>query len=246
MTLVPATALVLAQLSAGAIVARVKDVETRIADISASATLTVEADGETKTREFQLQMKRDGVDYRAIIAIDAPRAMAGTQFLIHAARGKRNREWAYFPDLDLVRSISGKNQEDPFLSSDITYADLAGGAHLDDLRHTLIGEEQVDGETCYVLEGTPRRKIEYGKLRGFVRKRDFVTVQAIFYDNDGAPIKRARLTDVRELGSGALLAHQIEVQRIDGSSVSTLVLDDVSINQGLADELFTEDALGAR
>ncbi|MGI9306915.1 MAG: outer membrane lipoprotein-sorting protein, partial [Gammaproteobacteria bacterium] len=175
MVLLPAVAAV--QLSAGAIVARVKDTEIRVRDVEATLTLEIEADGDTKTRKFTLALKRDGVDYRALVSLEAPRAMAGTKFLIHAARGKRNREWAFFPDLDLVRPISGKHQDDPFLNSDVTYADLAGGAHLDDLRHELLGEELVDGEACFVLEGTPRRTIAYGKLRGFVRKSDFVTIK---------------------------------------------------------------------
>ena len=142
----------IAQISAGAIVARVKQQELRIEDLQASALLEITTGGEVKTRRFSLSMKREGVNYRAVIVLEEPRAMAGTKFLIQAERGKRNREWAYFPDLDLVRSIPGKSQDDRFLGSDITYADLAGGAHLDDLLHELIGEEVIDGEPCYIME----------------------------------------------------------------------------------------------
>ncbi len=137
------SAVLVAQISAGAIVARVKQQELRIEDLQASALLEITTGGEVKTRRFALSMKREGVDYRAVIALEEPRAMAGTKFLIQAERGKRNREWAYFPDLDLVRSIPGKSQDDPFLGSDITYADLAGGAHLDDLLHERVGDGRV-------------------------------------------------------------------------------------------------------
>ena len=236
-------ALVVAQLSTGAIVARVKHGDLKIQDLHANAHLEIRTGGDVKTRRFDLSMKRDGVNYRALIVLSEPRAMAGTKFLIHAARGKRNREWAYFPDLDLVRPIPGKQQDDRFLGSDITYGDLAGGAHLDDLRHRLIGEEMVDGEPCYVLEGTPRRRIVYGKLRGHVQKSDFITVQAAFYDHEGALVKEAFLTDVRDLGDGVKLAYRIEVRDRARNSTTVLTLSDVEVNQGLSEDAFIEDAL---
>jgi len=235
-----------AQISAGAIVARVKQQELRIEDLQASALLEITTGGEVKTRRFALSMKREGVNYRAVIALEEPRAMAGTKFLIQAERGKRNREWAYFPDLDLVRSIPGKSQDDRFLGSDITYADLAGGAHLDDLLHELIGEEVIDGEPCYIMEGTPRRDIVYGKFRGFIRKKDFVNTKALFFDRDGRLMKEAMLTDIRDLGDGILLAHRIEVKNATTDSTTVLTLSDVRVNESLSSELFTEDALSRK
>lgn len=237
------TGLIVAQISAGAIVARVKQQELRIEDMQASALLEITSGGETKTRRFTLSMKREGVNYEALIALSEPRAMAGTKFLIRAERGKRNQQWAYFPDLDLVRKIPGKSQDDPFLSSDITYADLAGGAHLDDLLHELVGEEVVDGEPCYVMEGKPRHEIVYGKMRGFIRERDFVNTRAEFYDHDGALMKEAMLTAIRDLGDGIMLAHRIEVKSAANDSTTVLTLSDVRINRALTDDLFTEHAL---
>lgn len=239
-------ALVLAQISAGAIVVRVKQQELRIEDLQASALLEITSGGETKTRRFNLSMKREGVNYRAVIALVEPRAMAGTKFLIQAERGKRNREWAYFPDLDLVRSIPGKSQDDPFLNSDITYADLAGGAHLDDLLHELVGEEVIDGEPCYIMEGTPRRGIIYSKLRGYVRKKDFVNARASFFGGDGELMKEAMMADIRDLGDGIMFAHRIEVASATNDSTSVLTLSDVHINQALSDDAFTEDALSRK
>jgi len=236
----------IAQISAGAIVARVKQQELRIEDLQASALLEITTGGEVKTRRFSLSMKREGVNYRAVIVLEEPRAMAGTKFLIQAERGKRNREWAYFPDLDLVRSIPGKSQDDRFLGSDITYADLAGGAHLDDLLHELIGEEVIDGEPCYIMEGTPRRDIVYGKFRGFIRKKDFVNTKALFFDRDGRLMKEAMLTDIRDLGDGILLAHRIEVKNATTDSTTVLTLSDVRVNESLSSELFTKDALSRK
>ena len=171
--------------------------------------------------------------------------MEGTEFLIHAERGARNRQWAYFPDLDLVREIAGKNEDDPFLGSDITYADLAGGAHLDDLRHELLGEETIEGEPCFVMEGVPRHRVAYGKLRGFIRKKDFVVIRAEFFDHSGELVKQARLEDVRDLG-GPLLAHRIEVRRPEEDRSTVLTFSEVRVNQGLPPDAFTRDALEKR
>ena len=234
--------LLVGQLSAGAIVAHVKEVDLRIRDFTARAHMEVISQGETKERVFDLMLRRDGVNYRAVISLVEPQEMAGTRFLIVSERGKRNRQWAYFPNLDLVRSIAGRDQEDPFLGSDITYADLSGGAHLDDLVHRLVGEEAVDGSTCYLMEGVPRHRTSYGKLRGWVRKDNFVTVRAVFFDSDREPLKEAHLSDILEL-DGVPLAHRIEMRSLITDSHTRLVLKDVKVNQDLPVELFTESAL---
>ena len=145
-----------------------------------------------------------------------------------------------------MRSIPGKSQDDPFLGSDITYADLAGGAHLDDLLHELIGEEVIDGEPCYIMEGTPRRKIVYGKFRGFIRKKDFVNVRALFFDRDGGLMKEATMSDIRDLGDGTLLAHRIEIKNATTDSTTVLTLSEVRVNESLSPETFTKDALSRK
>lgn len=236
--------LLLAQLSAGAIVARAKEVDLQVQDLSARVHMEVVAEGAAKKRVFELIMQREGVDYRAVITLLEPAEMEGTRFLIVAQRGKRNRQWAYFPDFDLVRPIAGRNQDDPFLGSDISYADLAGAAHLDDLLHRLVGEEAIDGIPCYVMEGVPRHRIAYGKLQGWVRKDDFVTTKAVFFDEDLDPLKEARLTNIREVG-GVPMAHRIEMKSLIGESKTVLSLDELRINQNLSPGLFTEAALEA-
>jgi outer membrane lipoprotein-sorting protein len=239
------TLVLLSQISASAIVARVKENEARVKDLQAVVRIEILAEGETKTRVFRLSLLREseGVGYRARVRLREPAEMEGTEFLIHAERGKRNRQWAYFPDLDLVREIEGKNEDDPFLGSDITYADLGGGAHLDDLHHRLLGEEMVAGEPCYVMEGVPKHRVAYGKLRGFIRKRDFVVAKADFFGESGELLKEALLSDVRELG-GALLAHRIEVRRPSEDRRTLLTFEEVRVNGGLAPLDFTREALG--
>jgi hypothetical protein len=234
------------QLSTGAIVARVKANDERIRDLRALARIEIRGEGsETLTRVFDLYLLRaeEAFGYRARVKLREPSEMRGTEFLVHAERGKRNEQWAYFPDLDLVREIAGKNEDDPFLGSDITYADLAGGAHLDDLEHRLLGDAEVGGEPCYLLEGVPRHRVAYGKLRGWVRKTDFVTVRAEFFGHDGKLLKRALLADIRELG-GALLAHRIEVLRPEPGRGTVLVLESVEVNRGLKPSDFTRENLG--
>jgi outer membrane lipoprotein-sorting protein len=235
-------AVLFAQLSAGAIVAQAKQVDLKIQDVTARAHMEIASRGETKKRTFDLMLRREGVNYRALITLVEPLATAGTRFLIVAERGKRNRQWAYFPALELVRSIKGRDQDDAFLGSDITYADLAGGAHIDDLVHRLLTEEDVDGAPCYVMEGVPRHKTSYGKLQGWVRRDNYVTIRARFFDREMNPIKEAHLGDVREV-EGVLLAHRIEVSSMIEDSQTVLTLREVRVNQGLAPELFTESAL---
>ena len=238
-----AAVLLTSQLSAGAIVAHAKQVDLAIEDLSANVNMTITSpDGQEKQRDFRLLMRRESVNYRALITLLAPPEMEGTRFLVVASRGERNQQWAYFPDLDLVRPIASREQDAPFLGSDITYADLAGGAHLDDLIHRLVGEEVMDGVPCYVLEGVPRHEIVYGKLRGWVRKDNFVTIRAVFFGHEGERMKEAHLTDVRTVDE-VPFAHRIEMLNLVSGSRTVLTITEPILNQGLPPELFTEDSL---
>ncbi|MGH9320077.1 MAG: outer membrane lipoprotein-sorting protein [Vicinamibacteria bacterium] len=236
--------LLAAQISAGAIVAHVKENDAKIQDLQTVARMEIVSAGETRTRTFELSLLREGAGYDARIRLREPEAMAGTEFLIRAERGERNQQWAYFPDLDLVREIAGKNEADPFLGSDITYADLAGGAHIDDLKHRLLREETIEGDPCYVMEGVPKHRIAYGKLHGFIRKRDFAVIGAEFFGHEGEKLKEAKLSDIRDLGGGTLLAHRIEVRSEASGRRTILTLSEVKVNEGLSPESFTEESLG--
>jgi hypothetical protein len=93
------------------------------------------------------------------------------------------------------------------------------------------------------MEGVPKHRVAYGKLRGFIRKRDFVVAKADFFDQEGELLKEALLSDVRELG-GALLAHRIEVVRASEDRRTVLTFDDVRVNLGLDPVSFAREALG--
>jgi hypothetical protein len=223
-------------------VARAKQVDLQIEDLAARAHMEIISEGKKRERVFDLFLLREGVNYRAVLSLREPPEMSGTRFLVVAERGRRNRQWAYFPDLELVRRIAGRNEGDPFLGSDLTYVDLAGGAHIDDLRHRLVGEEDVDGVPCYLMEGVPRRRTFYGKLRGWVRKDNFVTVRAVFFDDEGVATKEAHLGELREVDEIPLI-HRVEVKSLVTDSRTVLTLSDVRLNQGLKPEHFTESAL---
>jgi len=235
-------ALLAGAISAGAIVAKVKALEAKIGDLQTRARMDTSADGKTRERVFDLSLLRDGVGYRALLSLVEPLEMAGTRFLIVAERGKRNRVWAYFPDLEVVRPVATKSQDDPFLGSDVTYADLAGGAHWDDLVHRLTGEEVIDGTACYVIEGTPRHEIAYGKLTAWIAKDSFRTLKARFEGRDGKLVKEARLSDFTEL-AGAPVARRIEVESHVRASRTVISLSDIKVNQNLSPDRFTEAAL---
>ena len=235
------TAVAVQDLSAPAIVARAREVDLRIRDVRSRVTMTIERDDETKRRRFDIIVQRDGPRYRARIEVVEPAPMRGVRFLILAERGKRNQQWSYFPDLDLTREVPGSRQDDAFLGSDLSYADLAGSAHLDDLRHQLIGEETVDGEACFHLRGVPRRRIVYGALEGWVSQSRFTTVKARFFDNDGNLVKEARLHEPTQFADEVWLARRIVVEAT--GSRTELNFEEIRVNEGVEPGVFSPEEL---
>ncbi len=79
-----AAVLLAAQLSAGAIVSHAKEVDLQIRDLSARIHMEIVRQGKRKDRVFDILLRREGVNYRALISLVEPPEMSGTRFLVIA------------------------------------------------------------------------------------------------------------------------------------------------------------------
>ena len=64
--------------------------------------------------------------------------------------------------------------------------------------HTLVGEEDLDGKPCYVVESVPITESIYGKKRQWIRKDDFTTIQIHYYDRKQDLLKTQKITWIRD------------------------------------------------
>lgn len=96
----------------------------------------------------------------------------GTKFL------KRGDDlWMFFPDAEDLVKISGHMLNQGIMGSDFSYQDVMEADKLTDLyAFELVGEEELDGRPCYVLEGiaVEGQDVSYYRRKSWIDSERFV------------------------------------------------------------------------
>jgi outer membrane lipoprotein-sorting protein len=110
--------------------------------------------------------------------------------------------WMFFPDAEEIIKISGHMLNQGMMGSDFSYQDIMESDKLTDLYDfKIIGEEEIDGRPCYVLEGVAREgvKVSYYRRVSWVDKERFIGLQEELYAQSGKLLKETKLNEVQEI-----------------------------------------------
>lgn len=121
----------------------------------------------------------------------------GTKFL------KRGDElWMFFPESEDIVKISGHMLSQAMMGSDFSYQDLMESDKLTELyTFTLIGEDEVNGRPCYVLEGiaVEGKEVSYYRRKIWIDQERFVGLKEELYAQSGRLLKVLTVTRVEEI-----------------------------------------------
>ncbi|MBM7555932.1 outer membrane lipoprotein-sorting protein [Halanaerobacter jeridensis] len=115
---------------------------------------------------------------------------------------RENNLWMFFPDAEDIVKISGHMLEQGMMGSDFSYQDLMESTKLADLyQFTIIGEEKVDGRSCYVIEGIKEegKEASYYRRKEWVDKERFVLWREELYARSGRLLKELQTKKVEQL-----------------------------------------------
>ena len=94
---------------------------------------------------------------KSIIFFKKPKDVEGTVMLSHTHVNNDDDQWLYLPALGRVKRISSSNKSGSFMGSEIAFEDFSG---LDYRKYdwNYLGEEEYNGEICFILESYPKYK----------------------------------------------------------------------------------------
>ncbi len=217
-------------------------------DQKSTVTLTLtSAQGQEKkimtSRYWKNYRGKDGFYSKTLFFTNHPPDAKGTGFLIwdYAEEGKIDGLWLYLPSLRKVSVISTRSQDDAFMGSDLTFADM-GQRRVDEDTHELIGEKPCDAKTCYVIESKPKETgSAYSKRVFWILKDEWRTVKIEYYDQKKEPLKTQTITWQK---NGDLWVWEKAIVKNLQTGHSTIFeISNLKINNGLRDDLFTERLL---
>jgi len=231
-----------------------KNINARDEGVAVSRTLLMEMTdrhGKQRTRKTKAFRKYFGAEKRTVIFYLEPKNVRDTGFLTwdYPEADKDDDQWLYLPAMRKVRRISASDRGDYFLGTDLTYEDikLETRVSIQDYKRKTIGEDEVDGHHCFIVEETPvsgevADELGYGRVEQCVDDEIWIVRRSKFWDTNGNPLKTVQVGDIRKV-QGIWTQHQIEVKNDKTGHSTKFIFSDVDYKSRVADDLFTQNSL---
>ncbi len=133
----------------------------------------------TRTIEFKnWSLKRDFF----MTLITAPAKDKGQVFM------KRNTEmWNFTPSINRMIKLPPSMMSQGWMGSDYSNDDLVKQSSIvNDYTQTLLGEEEIEGRTCYKIQLVPtlEANVVWGKIIMWIDKELFINLKSEYYDEE--------------------------------------------------------------
>ena len=137
------------------------------------------------------------------------------------------------PKVEDLKDAPGKRQ------SLLEYSGLLAPSTLDYMQGKFVRQEQLDGQTTDVFDLTYKGVTGGSHYRAWFDPKTRLTLKREWYSMDGKLKATFYYLEPHEVAEGVWLPARVEVKNAYGVSAAITTLDNVKINQGLADDLFT-------
>ena len=207
--------------------------------------------GKERVRETRGLRKYYGDEKRSVIFYLQPRNVKDTAFLTYdyPTAAVDDDQWLYLPAMRKVRRISASNRGDYFLGTDFTYEDikLETKVSIEDYTRKTIGEDEVDGHHCYVVEALPvddetAKELGYGRVEQCVDDQIWMVRRSRFWDTRGKELKTIVTKDIRQV-QGIWTQHRLEVDNHKSGHRTVFTFSEVDYATGVRDGVFTRKAI---
>ena len=199
--------------------------------------------GDTRIRELQQFIKNEGEIEKTIMFFLSPADVRNTSFMNWSySDGRDDDQWIYLPALKRVKRISSDSKSDYFMGSDFTYDDL-GDRHPNVDSHKLLGEEEINGYDCYMVESTPKDEdYMYSKTVTWVIKENFIGIKRDFYDEDGDLLKTLQIKKFEKI-SGYWVILQTAMHNVQKDHRTEMIFSEVRLDQPISSNKFSERSM---
>lgn len=202
--------------------------------------LLINKNGDKKIRKMDSYSKETGEGTNSFINFIEPADVKGTKFLTIAHKKSDDEQRLYLPALGKVRRISSSNKDENFMGSDLNYYDMEDHDY-EDFTYKFLKEEKLNDKDCNVIEMTPvDPNAPYSKQIAWINKADDFMYKVECFDkkNPDQKFKTILFAEVKNI-NGILITTIIDVDNIKESHKTILKRENIKINTGLKDSIFS-------
>ncbi|SMO80980.1 Outer membrane lipoprotein-sorting protein [Saccharicrinis carchari] len=207
---------------------------------SSIAVMTMTIKRPTYQRNLAFKNWTKGSSY-AMTLVTAPAREKGQTFL------KRDREmWNWNPRISRMIKLPPSMMSQGWMGSDFTNDDaLKKSSIVEDYVHTLLGEEKVDRQYCYLIRLIPTEEaaVVWGKVMMWITKDEYLQMKVEYYDEDGYLAKTELAHNISTIG-GRVLPSQFEIIPADKPDQRTIVnIESIEFNVPIDDSFFSQQQM---
>lgn len=175
--------------------------------------------------------------------VTSPADVAGVRFLFLESLDKPPVQYLRVPTSPRHLLVADDVRMRPFLNSAFYVADFVEPA-LDDFNFAIVGEEEILGRKCKMVEAVPKdpSKAVYGKTIVGIDPKDSLILKRDFYDHDGKLFKQWTADAVEKI-SGHWTQLKQTMSNIEDGIESRLEIVEIKYDVDLDDSMFKPDYL---
>ena len=178
-----------------------------------------------------------GRDY-ALTLITAPSKESGQTFL------KRMTEmWSWNPSISRLIKLPPSMMSQGWMGSDYTNDDILKESSLiKDYNHEFAGEENFGGLTCYkiIMTAKENASIVWGKQVRWIDKKEFLTLKAELYDEDGALVRTETGSDIKVMDGRTILSRIELVPSEEPKNKTVVEIREIRFNIPVEEGFFSQ------
>jgi hypothetical protein len=210
--------------------------------MSSRSRMVITAKNGGTTERVIDQYSKDGANgyARTVILFQSPATVKGTRFLTMDKASGKSDQWIFLPALGKVRRITSSESGGNFMGTDFSYDDMSAmdrDIGLD--THTILREEALDGNACYVIQSVPKDSdFQYSKTVSWVEKFSYRTYKRELYNKRGAVEKTMEMLGYKDV-QGRDTPTQTKVSTVAAGTSTTIYMDIVKYDDPIPEAVFT-------
>lgn len=224
---------------------KVHDVAESKTTHSIVAMQLVDKNGNIDSRMIEeFGMKKDDLS-STVMVFKSPASVKNTRFLKKENEDSADDKWIFLPALKRVRRIASSDGGKSFMGTDFTYDDMETRDVERDI-HTLLKEETIGSDECYVLKGQAKDKddSQYAYRISWVRKDNFIPIKVELYDKSEELVKVMVINDLQQI-DGYWTPMEVEMANVQTDHKTILSIKKIVFDKGVNSKVFSQSFLSS-
>lgn len=194
-------------------------------------------------RMLDLHHKLIGGVRSSYLEVQEPADLKGMRFLFIEHQDKAPEQYIKVTSSRRSVLVTGEARNQPFLGSTFYVADLVE-PDVDAATHKFVGEDNVLGRRCRVVESTPTKRADalYSRTMTALDPKDLVVLKRQFFDHKDRLVKTWQVAKL-EKHDGTWTVMDQTMTNVQEHSTSRLEVVELKLSAELPDSMFTPSYL---